>query len=103
MRQFYVYILASKSRVLYIGVTNDLERRVFEHKQASFGFTARYHVNRLVHFETTSNSIAAIEREKELKSWTRSKKIALINNHNPKWSDLAARWFSSSFRRRSDA
>jgi putative endonuclease len=82
--------------VLYIGVTNDLERRMSEHKNALFGFTARYRVNRLVYFETTFNSMAAIEREKELKSWVRSKKVDLINQNNPKWTDLAARWFSSN-------
>ena len=93
MRQFYVYVLASKSRVLYVGVTNDLLRRVHEHRTATSGFTARYRVRRLVHFEVTGNATAAIQREKAIKGWVRAKKMALIQGSNPAWTDLAARWF----------
>ena len=92
-RQCYVYIMASISRVLYIGVTNDLRRRVEEHKAGAVqGFTKRYNVNRLVHFEATEDVRAALEREKELKMWRRSKKIALIEKENPGWRDLSLEW-----------
>jgi putative endonuclease len=89
-RQYYVYIMAIISRVLYVGVTNDLRRRVEEHRGGWVeGFTRRYNVNRLVHFEATSDVRAALEREKELKSWRRSKKVALIEAGNPGWRDLS--------------
>ena len=89
VKQYYVYILASISKVLYIGVTNDLKRRVWEHKQSLVkGFTQRYHIKKLVYFENTSDVIAAIEREKQIKKWRREKKIHLIESKNPKWIDL---------------
>jgi len=92
-RQYYVYIMASISRVLYVGVTNDLLRRVLEHKAGEVeGFTKRYNVNRLVHIEATSDVRAALEREKELKRWRRSKKIDLIEKSNPGWKDLSLEW-----------
>lgn len=92
-KTYYVYILASKTRVLYIGMTNDLERRTAEHKQKLVpGFTAKYNVNRLVHFETTSDVRSAIAREKQLKGWLRSKKLALIGAENPHWRDLSEAW-----------
>jgi putative endonuclease len=79
LRTFYVYIMASFSRVLYVGVTNDLERRVAEHKQGvASNFTSRYGVTELVYAETCSDPRQAIEREKEIKGWRRSKKIALV-------------------------
>ena len=88
-RTYYVYIVASISRVLYIGVTNDLIRRLYEHKQGAIaGFTKRYQVDRLVYFEETTDVLAAIEREKQLKSWRREKKVALIEVANPQWKDL---------------
>ena len=93
MRQFYVYILASKSRVLYVGVTNNIHRRVAEHRRAQFGFTARYHVHRLVHVEQTTDAMAAINREKQLKKWPRQRKRALIERDNPNWEDLAFDWY----------
>jgi putative endonuclease len=90
---YYVDIMASISRVLYIGVTNDLSRRVLEHKSKRVeGFTQRYNVNRLVYFEATADVRAAIAREKELKGWRRSKKIELIERTNPDWRDLSAEW-----------
>jgi putative endonuclease len=88
-----VYILSSPSHVLYTGVTNDLTRRVFEHRRKLVpGFTHRYNVTRLVFFEETSDVRAAIVREKEIKAWRRSKKVALVEGANPRWLDLAADW-----------
>ncbi|MCP4269637.1 MAG: GIY-YIG nuclease family protein [Candidatus Brocadiaceae bacterium] len=90
MKQYYVYILASKRNgTLYVGVTNDLIRRVYEHKNNLVeGFTKKYNVHRLVHFESTSDVKAAIHREKCIKKWKRSWKIKLIETHNPGWRDL---------------
>ena len=93
MKQYYVYILASKSRVLYIGVTNDLERRVFEHKQKLIkGFTAKYNVDRLVYYELFENIRDAIAREKQIKGWLRDRKVAMIEAMNPRWRDLSEEW-----------
>ena len=88
---YYVYILTNKYRnVLYTGMTNDLIRRVYEHKNnlAPESFTSRYGVHKLVYFEQTTDVRAALEREKQLKGWRRSKKNALINAMNPQWRDL---------------
>jgi putative endonuclease len=88
-KNYYVYILASISRTLYVGVTNDLERRVAEHAQGlTRGFAAKYHVGRLVYFEAFEEIEAAIPREKQLKGWRRAKKIELIGSVNPSWNDL---------------
>ncbi len=86
----YVYLLASgKHRTLYLGVTNDLIRRVYEHKtKATRGFTSRYGVDRLVWFEVYDDAVAAITREKEIKKWRRDWKVALIEEANPDWDDL---------------
>ena len=93
MKGYCVYILASKSLVLYIGVTNNLERRVGEHKEKRMaGFTSRYNVNRLVYFEDTRDVRAAIAREKQLKGWLRQKKVALIQSTNPTRRDLSDDW-----------
>ena len=90
---YFVYILASKTRVLYVGVTNDLERRLWQHKQHAIkGFTAEYDVDALVYYDATPDVLAAIAREKQIKGWTRDKKIALIESLNPKWADLSERW-----------
>jgi putative endonuclease len=87
---YYTYIMASRSRVLYVGVTNDLARRVNEHKQSrNPGFTSKYRVTRLVYFEEFADIRVAIAREKELKGWKRSRKIDLIAGRNPTWEDLA--------------
>jgi len=92
MRSFYVYIMASRSRVIYVGVTNDLMRRVQEHKNGvNPGFTKKYRVKRLVYFEEFTDIRVAIAREKELKGWIRSRKVALIEHSNPTWHDLADR------------
>jgi putative endonuclease len=91
VRYYYVYILASIRRVLYIGVTNDLEKRLASHrsKQYQRSFTAKYNVNRLVYVEDYTEITQAIAREKQLKSWRRSKKVRLIERQNPEWLDLA--------------
>jgi putative endonuclease len=93
-RVFHVYILSSLSRVLYVGVTNDLSRRVYEHKQGAVpGFTARYNVRRLVYFEEFAGALSAIAREKQLKRWRRGKKVCLIESSNPLWRDLSEGWY----------
>ncbi len=92
-RNYYVYILASRSRVLYVGVTNDLQRRLYEHRNTQVkGFTTRYNVKRLVYFEYTQDISGAIQREKVLKGWRRSKKVALIESVNPFWHNLSEDW-----------
>jgi len=89
-KQYYVYILTNKNnKVLYIGVTNDLERRIFEHKNKLVeGFTKKYNLNKLIYYETTEDVSSAIEREKQLKNWHRDWKINLIKSFNPTWKDL---------------
>jgi putative endonuclease len=90
MRTYYVYIMASRSRVLYVGVTNALGRRVNEHQRGrNAGFTSRYRVTRLVYFEEFADIRDAIAREKAIKGWRRSRKIALIEARNPTWEDLS--------------
>ncbi len=91
-KKYYVYILASKSRVLYIGVTGSLMARVMQHKSGDGGFTAKYRITRLVYYETFRYVNNAIARETELKAWRREKKVALIAADNPTWADLAADW-----------
>jgi putative endonuclease len=92
-KQYYVYIMASKSRVLYVGVANNLLRRVEQHKQKVVeGFTRKYNVTRLVYYEMTNDVRAALAREKQIKSWRRSKKIELIESVNPVWNDLSEEW-----------
>jgi putative endonuclease len=91
---YYVYIMASHSRRLYIGITNDLIRRVYEHKQKLVpSFTQRYNITSLVYFETTTDVNAALTREKQLKKWNRQKKIELIESTNPTWDDLSIGWY----------
>ena len=91
----FVYILTNRHHTaLYVGVTNDLVRRVHEHRtKIASGFTTRYNVDKLVYFEETSDVVGAIAREKQIKAWSRSKKVALIEGCNPTWRDLAAEWF----------
>jgi len=86
--QFYVYLLASRSRALYIGVTNDIARRVAEHRAGLSVHTARYHIDRLVRVEAYPSPRDAIAREKQLKGWRREKKVALVETDNPAWRDL---------------
>ncbi len=93
MNQYYVYILTNRTRTLYTGVTNNLERRLYEHKNKLVeGFTSKYNITQLVYFEATSDVRAAIEREKQIKGWLRAKKIALIEAANPDWEDLSLKW-----------
>ncbi len=95
--QYFVYILTNPSRTLYIGVTNDLERRMYEHKHKLVpGFTSRYNITQLAYFEDSSDVIAVIAREKQLKGWTREKKVTLIKSLNPTWEDPSERWFEES-------
>ncbi|MBI4500380.1 MAG: GIY-YIG nuclease family protein [Gemmatimonadetes bacterium] len=92
---FCVYIMSNFSRTLYVGVTSDLERRVYEHKKKLFaGFTSQYNVTNPVYWETLPDAISAIRREKELKGWVRERKVKLIEYRNPTWEDLAARWYA---------
>ncbi len=94
MNSYYVYILTNRSKTLYTGVTNDLLRRVHEHKQKLIpGFTQKYNINRLVYYEETSDVTEAIAREKQIKGWVRAKKIALIESRNPEWLDLSTDGF----------
>jgi len=97
MKTFYVYIMNSPTGTLYTGMTNDLKRRVNEHKQKlTEGFTKKYNVTRLAYYEETSDVQTALAREKEIKKWRRSKKIALINTLNPKWQDLSVGWYDKA-------
>jgi putative endonuclease len=91
-RNYCVYILASRSRNLYTGVTNNLEQRLRQHREGLIpGFTSRYRIFRLVHYEVFGDIRLAIAREKEIKGWRREKKLLLISQHNPVWEDLAER------------
>ena len=93
-RTYYVYLLTNwNNKVIYLGVTNNLERRLYEHKNKLVkGFTEKYNVNRLVYFEETQDVTAAIAREKEIKKWRREKKNQLVNRMNPNWEDLSSGW-----------
>ncbi|MGD2147579.1 MAG: GIY-YIG nuclease family protein [Anaerolineae bacterium] len=90
----YVYIATNRSGTLYIGVTNDLGRRMWEHRQKMGSrFAARYNITRLVYFEESGSIVDAIAREKQLKRWRREKKVALIERENPEWKDLSEGWY----------
>ena len=90
VKEFFVYILTNRSRTLYIGMTNDLERRLHEHREGSVsGFARRYRLTELAYYERFPTPMAAIEREKQLKGWLRARKIALIESVNPEWKDLS--------------
>ncbi len=89
-RRFWVYLLASRSRVLYVGVTGNLDRRVEAHKGMRSDFTSRYRVDRLVYFEVFEWVWEALAREKQIKRWRREKKVALVERYNPEWRDLSA-------------
>jgi len=94
-KEYYVHIMTNKSRTLYTGVTNNLMRRVYEHKNKhdSNSFTSKYNIHFLVYYESTSSVHAALAREKQIKGWLRAKKIALIDSVNPEWKDLSEEWF----------
>jgi len=88
-KQYYVYILTNKSNTLYIGITNDLIRRLYEHKNKLIaGFTKKYNIDRLIYYEVFDSPETAIQREKEIKSWTRKKKLELIKKINPNFEEL---------------
>ena len=94
MKEYFVYILTNKSGMLYTGVTNDLERRLFEHKnKMNEGFTKKYNMNKLVYFESSGDVTVAIAREKQIKGMLRNKKIELIKTMNPGFSDLSEGWY----------
>lgn len=94
MKTYYVYIMVGQFRTLYTGVTNNLERRVSEHKRKLIpGFTSKYNITRLVYYEDFRDIRAAIRREKQIKGWIRAKKVALIISRNPTWRDLSEGWF----------
>ncbi len=95
-RDYCVYLLTNRSGTLYTGVTNDLQRRMYEHKNKLVeGFTKRYNIAMLVYYEVTSDIGEALTREKQIKAWRRSKRIALIESVNPQWRDLSEGWYSS--------
>jgi putative endonuclease len=92
-KQYYVYILTNYSKTLYTGMTNNLARRIYEHKNKIIkGFASRYKLNKLVYFEITDEVRTAILREKQIKGWLRKKKIDLIEKENPSWKDLSEDW-----------
>lgn len=96
MHQYYVYIMSSQIGMLYIGITNDLIRRVFQHKNKQVeGFTKKHNITRLIYYEETNDVNAALSREKQLKSWNRSKKLALIHKVNSTFQDLSEGWFDA--------
>ena len=94
MKNYYVYIMTSQTGTLYTGVTSDLRKRIYQHKNKLVeGFTKKYDITRLAYYEETSDIKTSLNREKEIKGWRRSKKIALIESINPTWKDLAQDWF----------
>ncbi|MEW5874772.1 MAG: GIY-YIG nuclease family protein [Candidatus Zixiibacteriota bacterium] len=93
-KTYFVYVMANRSRMTYIGSTSDLNARVYQHKHGTTpGFTSKYRLNRLVYFESTTDARAMVARERELKGWRREKKVALIESLNPTWEDLSAGWY----------
>jgi putative endonuclease len=95
---YHVYIMASRSKRLYVGVTNNLPRRVHQHKTGHFGgFTSRYNMTALVFYEQAGSPQSAIAREKQIKGWVRKRKLTLVQGQNPDWKDLSAAWFEPGF------
>ena len=94
MKEYYVYFLTNwNNKVMYIGVTGDLRRRLYEHQnELADGLTKQYHVHKLVYYEQTTDVHAALEREKQLKKWNRAKKNRLVETVNPEWNDISADW-----------
>jgi putative endonuclease len=93
-KKYYVYIMTNKSGTLYTGMTNNIKKRVYDHKNKLIpGFTEKYNINRLVYYETFDDVYSAIAREKTIKGWLRKKKIELIQKTNPDWKDLAKDWY----------
>ena len=95
MKTLYVRVMASKSGTLYVGVTSDIKRRVYEHKQHLIpGFTDKYNVDRLLYVETIGDPASAVSRERQIKKWRREKKVMLIDSMNPEWNDLSQDWYA---------
>ena len=93
-KQYYVYIITNKSGTLYVGLTNNIRRRIHQHKSKLVdGFTMKYNIDRLLYYETFSDVNSAIAREKMIKGWLRKKKVELINTINPNWIDLSEDWY----------
>lgn len=93
-KTYYVFILTNHSKTLYTGMTNDIKRRIFEHKNKLVkGFTSKYKISKLAYFESSSDVNSAIIREKQIKGWLRKKKIELIEKQNPGWKDLSQEWY----------
>jgi len=94
MNEYYVYILTNwNNKVMYVGVTNNIERRLYEHRNKLIdGFTSKYNINKLVYVENTTDVTAAIQREKQIKGWNRNKKNELVESVNPEWEDLSKQW-----------
>jgi putative endonuclease len=96
MRTFWVYMMANQAKGLYTGITSNLLRRVFQHRHRQVpGFTTRYNMIHLVYCEGTTDVRSALAREKQIKRWSRKKKVALVTQANPEWRDLAADWFET--------
>ena len=94
MKTYYVYIMGSESGMLYVGMTSNIKRRVYEHKNHLIpGFTDKYNIDRLLYFEAIDDPASAIGREKQIKAWRREKKVALIDSINPSWEDLSEDWY----------
>jgi len=94
VKTLYVYIMANRSGTLYVGVTSDIKRRVYEHKQhLTPGFTDKYNIDRLLYVEAIGDPASAINREKQIKKWRREKKVTLIDSLNPGWDDLSEEWY----------
>ncbi len=92
--QYYVYIMTNKSGTLYVGMTNNIKKRIYEHKnKLILGFTKKYNIDRLIYFEMFGDVYSAIAREKTIKGWLRKKKIDLVNSTNPDWKDLSFDWY----------
>ncbi|MGA7733542.1 MAG: GIY-YIG nuclease family protein [Chloroflexia bacterium] len=96
MKEYWVYIMANENRTIYVGMTNNLEKRVYQHKEGSVeGFTSRYKLTKLVYYASTNDVREAIAREKQIKGWTRIKKVTLIEEMNPYWEDLSLSWYAN--------
>jgi len=95
MKTYYVYIMASDSGTLYVGITSNIKKRVHEHKSHLVpGFTDKYDIGKLLYFEQIRHSLSAINREKQIKRWRREKKVGLIDSVNPRWNDLSQDWYA---------
>ncbi len=94
MKTFYVYIMASQTGTLYVGIINNIKRRIYQHKNHEVpGFTDKYNIDRHLYFEILGDSLSAIRREKQIKTWRREKKVQLIDSQNPSWNDFSEDWY----------